>query len=174
MSERAWNVALAVAALTCAGSWAWHGMNRAAAPDLRAEVYMPGERMPDLPGVTFGAREEPLVLFASSTCPACSDSMPFYRDLARRIRALPSRPFFAVVGFEDERTLGNYLTAQQLRPDAFASVSSAAFKLRRTPTLLRVGPDGVVKNYWIGRVSESRADEIFQTLGLARELPPDF
>lgn len=166
MTERNWNVALVLAVAVCASAWTWRAMHVPTPPDLGSEVYLAGETMPEVPGLAFGDSDHTLILFASSTCPACTDSMAFYREVLERIRQLPSPPRFAVIGFEEREKLGAYLSAHDLRPDAWASVSHQVFKLRRTPTVLLVGRNGIVKNYWIGRVSEPRRLEILSAIGL--------
>lgn len=167
MSERNWNIALALSALACVAAWTWRVSQSPDVPDLSSEVYTVGETVPSVPGVRFSNGPQTLVLFVSSECPACSDTMPFYAELRAKTQRLLSPISFAVISFEDEDKLAAYLASYELEPDTAASVSYERFKLRRTPTLLLVDSSGVVKQYWIGRVSDRRKAEIFAAVGIS-------
>ncbi len=168
MTERMWNLALAVGIVACAGAWGWRATQSTATVSLAEEVYVAGERMPAVPGVRFEEAEQTLVLFASSTCSVCTDTMPFYRELVERIEALPSHLPLAVISFEEHSRIAAYTNLHRLSPDIVASVSPQTFKLRRTPTLILVGPDAIVKNSWVGRViSDQKRAEIFAAVGVS-------
>lgn len=167
MNERRWNVALAIAILACAGAWGYRFLSVSDPRDASAGVYVTGETVPEFSGFRYADQGRTLVLFASSTCPACTDSMPLYRELADRTRRTSPPIPFVVISFDPPATLDAYLTEHRLAPTASASVSHELFKLRRTPTLMLVGRDGTVIHYWVGRASDEREQEILSALDLA-------
>lgn len=171
MNERRWNVALAIAVLACAGAWGYRLLIGARPSEVNAGVYVTGETLPEFSGFRYGDQERTLVLFASSSCPACTDSMPLYRELVERMKTTSSPIPFVVISFDPPATLDAYLAEHRLAPKASASVSHERFKLRRTPTLMLVGRDGAVVNYWVGRASDERKREILSVIDLADGFP---
>lgn len=90
-----------------------------------------------------------LVLAISSTCHFCSDSAPFYKKLAsnkgdtRIVAVLPQ-------SVEDGR---KYLSKLGVVVDDVKQVPLNEIGVSGTPSLVLVDNSGVVKNFWLGKLS---------------------
>jgi hypothetical protein len=108
--------------------------------------YKRGEMLTTLEGVHFGTQPRTLVLFLSSKCKYCTESMPFYTKLAA---ARPSRRFQLVVaGSETQATLFQYLDGHGVAVDKVVTVSPQLVKVRATPTIVLVDGSGRVQAQW--------------------------
>jgi hypothetical protein len=161
--EQVLNWAIAVAFVASVGTWAWYFQHRGAqAPsDPSTETYAIGEPFPDI-GVSFQDSDQSLVMFVMSTCPVCTDSMPFYNEVQRTRDAVQAHLPLVAISFESQRALDGYLSAHAFHPDVARSVSPTVIKLRRTPTLLLVGRDQKVREVWRGRLSPERQEDLLK------------
>jgi hypothetical protein len=90
-----------------------------------------------------------LVLAVSSTCHFCSESAPFYKTLAsnkgdtRIVAVLPQ-------SVEEGR---KYLSKLGVAVDDIKQAPLNEIGVSGTPTLVLVDNSGVVKNFWLGKLS---------------------
>ena len=113
-------------------------------------------------GVDFAAKPRTAVVIVQQDCPACTQSLPFYRRLTEnRIEA--AQIVFAAPS-EDEG-IGAYLAMQDVNPDSIVLMARPEQLLfSATPTILITGRDGVVTHAWIGVLSSDAEAEVFQAL----------
>ncbi|MFA5897559.1 MAG: thioredoxin fold domain-containing protein [Hyphomicrobium sp.] len=126
-------------------------------------TYQQGDTFPEVERVNYGASDKTVVLFVASTCKYCTQSMPFYEELARGRTLL--RTQLLAVGFEPESTITSYLAGHRVQTDAVLSTLSRKFKFAATPTLVVLDSKGVVLNQWVGALNE-RQNEVRQLLGM--------
>ncbi|OLE52276.1 MAG: hypothetical protein AUG51_18750 [Acidobacteria bacterium 13_1_20CM_3_53_8] len=109
-----------------------------------------------LPDVDWAKNGQTLVLALSSTCHFCSESAPFYQQLAkahdgtRLIAALPQTIS------EGER----YLHALGVSVDGVKQASLDSINVRGTPTLMLVNSDGRVIDSWVGKLPVDQEAEV--------------
>lgn len=100
--------------------------------------------------------KQTLLLAVSSTCHFCTESAPFYKQLARergrtRLIALLPQPID-----EGKRYLeGLGVTVDEIRQTPLSSIN-----VDGTPTLMLVDRDGVVIKTWVGRLAEEQQADV--------------
>ena len=130
-----------------------------------AAVYDPGDRVDPIPGLTYGGPERTVLLFLSSTCIYCTESMPFYRFLSERQRDVPRRFRLVAVSKEDDSVMKKYLESNALSVDQIAAVPpEQPFRLRLTPTLVLVDKEGKATQSWVGALSEDNKAEVLRAI----------
>jgi hypothetical protein len=80
--------------------------------------------------------------------------MGFYRRLADAER----KTRLVVLGDEPEDVLRTYLETHAVRVDQTLSVTPKGLRFLGTPTLMLVGPAGIIRRVWVGKLPSS-ADE---------------
>lgn len=112
------------------------------------QTYEPGETVPAIAGVDYGASKRTAVLFVRSTCHYCTESMPFYQSLVKggaRIVAISGEPI---------ESLDIYLHEHGLFIERATVERTSWPKLQGTPTLLIVDDAGRVVRSIVGMVAE--------------------
>jgi hypothetical protein len=125
--------------------------------------YKVGDHMEPISGVSFADVDKTLLLFVSSTCTYCTQSMPFYKTLALQRRE-SKRPFsFIAVGQESEGIIRAYLTDYKIEIDHVKTLPKGT-KFRGTPTLALVDRAGTVQGFWKGLLSESEQERVLRAV----------
>ena len=109
-----------------------------------------------LPDVDWQENGQTLVLAVSSVCHFCTESGPFYRQLAKdhgRTRLLAVLPQSVEEGKRYFETLGVVV-------DQIKQSSLSAIDVRGTPTLMLVNSDGIVVNSWVGKLRAEQEAEV--------------
>lgn len=140
--------------------WRFTTERRAEASSPQIASYETGERM-ELPGVDFGTSTKTLVMFMSSQCRFCTDSMPFYRRLSP-LRSHGVR--LLAVSAESQAILQDYLRQHELNVDGLVGIRPGSMKVKGTPTLVLVDNKGTVTNVWHGRLPETGEAEVIHSL----------
>lgn len=124
-------------------------------PRLKRPAYVPGERLAGLGQVDFSKTEKTVVIFVTSYCPYCIDSMDFYRALT--IENGRSRGMFQliIVGPEPMDTLTTFVRRQRLEVDGVVSVARGQLKVWGTPTLIVTDRKGAVERVWVGEQGQA-------------------
>ena len=109
----------------------------------------------NLPGVDWSQRAT-LVLAISTSCHFCTESAPFYRDLAHahegvRLMAILPQPIEAGKHYLD--TLG-------VQVDEVLQASLNEINVNGTPTLLLINREGTVVGKWVGRLPAEREVQV--------------
>lgn len=137
-----------------------------------APIYSPGDSVGALGGIELGDHDKTVIFFLSSTCRYCTESMPFYREVAERAQAQleTGRTLqLVVVGRESESTLQSYANTHGFHPHRFVTVTQeGAPKLALTPTLVLAGRDGTVEAAWIGQLDLTNQQQFFRLLETAQ------
>jgi thiol-disulfide isomerase/thioredoxin len=119
-----------------------------------------GEKLP-LKDVNWQVNKKTLVLVLS-TCHFCSESAPFYRQLARKseeqhVRTIAVFPQAAAEAL-------SYLKNQEVPVNEVRQSQLPDMQVTRTPTLLLIDEKGIVKGAWIGKLSLDREKEVLAKL----------
>jgi hypothetical protein len=87
----------------------------------------------------------------STSCHFCNESLDFYkRAIKERQRVGKVRVTF--LSMQPESEVRKYLADHGIEPDSVAAVPPE-LSISGTPTVLVTGPDGVVKNQFVGKLS---------------------
>ena len=111
-------------------------------------------------GVDWTKKRKTLVLAISSTCHFCTESAPFYRQLAE---AHENTQLIAVL--PQPVTEGRrYVNGLGLEVDDVLQVPLNSINVSGTPTLLLVNRDGDVMGTWVGRLPADQEAEVLTQL----------
>jgi hypothetical protein len=122
----------------------------------RLPPVAPGTRI-SLPGLTWSNSGRTLLLALSTSCHFCSESAPFYqklqhekRDDVRMIALLPQ-------SLTESRA---YLDKLGIKLDDVTQAPLSTVGVSGTPTLLLIDNQGAVLQSWVGKLSETAAEEV--------------
>jgi hypothetical protein len=124
--------------------------------DIAESASQPKNTRISLPDVDWSKNGQTLVLAVSSACHFCTESGPFYQQLAKthgrtRLLAVLPQPV------EEGR---RYLDKLNVTVDEIKQSSLDSIDVRGTPTLLLVNSEGVVTNTWIGKLQAEQEAEV--------------
>lgn len=122
--------------------------------------YERGAIFPAIDGVQFGSRDKTLILFVSTRCKYCDESLPFYQQLSESPRAGWQ---LVAIGSDPADALEAYLKKHSVSMDKVVSVRPEKFKLAGTPTMILTDRDGRVTGYWRGALRD-REQEVLSAV----------
>jgi len=102
------------------------------------------------------------VAFAT-TCHFCQESLGFYKKIIADQQHIGGKVKVTFISRQPEAEVRKYLADNGVHPDAVAKVPSE-LNISGTPTILVSGRDGVVKNQFIGRLSDSKQKDLFKAV----------
>ena len=146
-------VAAAVVALLIRNYWLKPAQDRG---EIQA-----GQRLP-LNQVNWQLQGKSVVLAASTTCHFCTESAPFYRNLAEHSRERHVR--FIAVFPQPVAESKTYLSNEGVQVDDIRQASLPELQIKGTPTLLLVDRSGTVKSVWRGKLPPEKEQEVLATL----------
>lgn len=114
-----------------------------------------------VPGASWRSQGSTLTLALSSGCRFCNESAPFYRRLVSRARQLNLD--VAALMPEDTATARRYLDERSLEVPTVHLLDATA-KISAFPTLVLLGPGGVVRDVWVGKLNVSQEDAVIARL----------
>jgi thioredoxin-related protein len=126
------------------------------------QTYKPGEKIVDT--TRLGLRNAPrtLIMFESSTCRFCNESLGFYSRLSQQARANGVR--IVALTPEDVGVNKTFLSAHGVSTDTVAGLKDNRLKVSATPTLILVRSDGTVVNSWVGKIATEKEAEVMATI----------
>lgn len=116
-----------------------------------------------LKNVDWQANDKNLVFAVSTQCHFCTESAGFYRKLVEAckqqhvhtIAVLPQTPTEAQA----------YLGGEGVSVDEIKQSDLPTLEVSGTPTLLLVDHTGAVKRVWVGKLPDTKENEVMSTLG---------
>lgn len=143
-----------------------HVLTSERAAQEASRPYQPGEAV-DLPGLDTERSSATLVLFVRSTCPYCTESMPFYRRLLDH--ASKGRMRAVAVVLEQRETGAAYLAAHGLTVQNVLTIDrSRPSRVKGTPTLILLDKSGRVVNSWVGKLAGQAENEVMGAIDRVR------
>lgn len=116
-------------------------------------------------GINYGDAPETLLVAMSTRCDYCAAGVPFYNQLVG-MRGGTGGGLRVVAVFPDgEDEVRDYAARTRLRLDTVAAADFAALNLAVTPTLILVGGDGKVLDFWAGQLSADAQQQLVRRLG---------
>jgi len=154
MKRKLDNIATALLVLACVaviGDVAWrYALARAQPARAATPRAVPPERLAWLGQTGFSLADRTVALVIRESCRYCTDSMPFYRELAAAQRVAPFR-LVAVTTDSHERSEA-YLRAHDVAVDGIVVVPPEQLGVEGTPTLLVVSRRGRVEHVARGQL----------------------
>lgn len=112
-------------------------------------------------GVDWGRNGQTLVLAISTHCHFCTESTPFFRQIAKEkkkdIKLLAVLPESASEGEQ-------YLSREGVHVDRVSQVSLASAGIAGTPTMFLVDSGGVVTHFWAGKLDPPVQEQVLSLL----------
>ena len=153
-------ITCAVMCLYLVSRWTAGGgsASRAATP------YAVGDEVESIADVSFQASPATAVVFVQSQCRFCTESMPFYRELAEIPDRLARHVRIVAVSPEPMEQLRQYLKSHELTIDLAIGGHRVSTRITGTPTLIVVDRKGVIRGAWSGRLSEAGQKEVVKVI----------
>jgi hypothetical protein len=111
-----------------------------------------------------------VVVFMSTACRYCQESVPLYQKLSRGFQAARGRVRFVVVSPEEVDTTRRFLAEQNIAADAVLDIQPRSVGVLGTPTVLLVNSSHTVLSGYVGKLPPGREKEL---LGSIRRLCPE-
>ena len=117
----------------------------------------------DLPGVDWSSHDQTLVLVLQEGCRYCAESAPFYKRLALETEQSTRVHLVALLrqGPEDSK---RYLESLGVPIRDIRQAKLSSLKISATPTLLLLDREGVVKDVWVGKLSDRGEKEVLRKI----------
>lgn len=122
-----------------------------------------GKEITLLPEVRFSAADATVVLFLSSRCRFCADSLDFYRRLSEAKASSKRRVRVVAAGREPAPILDHFLATGGVAIDQVVSTGERP-TASSTPTIVIVDRRGIIQGAWIGRLSQEGEMSIVRTI----------
>lgn len=157
------NVAIIVVAallgVVLVRNYLWPATNGKATPPDMVTV---GKKL-NVPGVDWAANKRTLLLTLQTGCHFCTDSAPFYKELAKRQAERPDLKLVAILPspVADSKA---YLDSLGVSVQEVRQARLEAVGVGGTPTLLLVDSAGVVTGVWRGQLDSAREAELLAQL----------
>ena len=118
----------------------------------------------NIEGVDWGKNPKTIVLALSNSCGYCTASLPFYKKLVQ-LTAQSDIKIIAVFN-QPQKDGQEYLTKNGVQINEVIQSDFKNINVRGTPTLMIVNDKGVITDYFVGAVNETREAEILTKLGI--------
>ena len=116
-----------------------------------------------VPGISWADSEETVVLALSDKCKYCTESAPFYKQLAAETAKRDGVRVVAV--FPQDTNAGKkYLDDLGVVVNEVKQATLDSIGVRGTPTLVIVDKSGVVKQSWVGLLKGDRETEVLNRI----------
>jgi len=123
-----------------------------------------GKSLTEIPGVSYSAAQRTMLLALSTKCAYCEKGIPFFKELIRANQQ-SNKPFKLIAVFPDRPAeVQEYLHNNGLNIEARAEVRLNEMSIPGTPTLILIGPDRTIENFWVGEVSQPTQQRVLQML----------
>lgn len=155
------NIAIVIVALLIGGVLAKRNFfdNQSQA---KSETSIIGSKI-SLPEVDWEKNQKTLLLVLSKDCRYCTESLPFYQQLAKEALARGNVKLIAVFP-QSVVESKHYLNEAGIAIDDIRQATPATFGVRGTPTLILADSEGAAKKSWMGKLSPDKEGEILSQL----------
>lgn len=164
--DRAANLATLLFCVATIALLARQSSESTAAAIYDSSSLRPGEVSSELKALLPSQADRSLVVALAPSCELCTESLPFYRELARELDEQGDQvPLIAALDSPESLALErDRLGEQDVGFDHLVAADFRQLRLLGTPTVLLVGPDGEVLDLWIGRLDERDQKEVLKAV----------
>jgi len=141
----------------------WSHFHEGAKPQLSvglrtgATLHMP-------PNVGNGGATKTLIMAMNTACGYCQESVPFYRKLSEGWRKASESARLVAIFPNGEDDVKHFLRDNQLDVEASSSVDFGPLKITGTPTLILVGENGEIRDFWVGKLSADQEEQVIKSI----------
>ena len=157
------NVAVVVAALVVLVSFARNYFLPTPRVVLQGGLQK-GLQLPLIPGIDFSRSETTLLVALDPGCDYCSESLPFLKNLADKIRGGMDGVHMVTVFQSRDESARRYLQQNQLNVDAVLGVDFKKLNLGAIPAIILSDKNGTVLDFWVGKPSAETEAQIARYL----------
>jgi hypothetical protein len=162
--ERITHVVLIVVSITAGGLL----LERRFAPPNQGVASAPGSPLIrkhlDVAGINWETHPVSAVLFMSTHCHFCLESMAYYRQLAAVRNTSGTHVPLRVVSMESSEDVGMLLSSEGVVADGVYKLPKQYPGLGLTPTLLVVNSEGIVRKVYLGKLGPTQEKEFLEFL----------
>jgi thioredoxin-related protein len=117
-----------------------------------------------LPGMDLSKTDRALLLVLQKGCHFCSESADFYKALISRANTKNLKVFAILPNEKNEAE--EYLRSLGIENIETRQMQLSALEVVGTPTIMLIKSNGEVSNSWMGKLSNLKEREVFDTLKL--------
>ena len=114
--------------------------------------------------VDWSLRRRTLLIALQAGCHFCTESAPFYRRLVASASHNENLSLMAVLP-QDPNAARQYLDSLGISSVDFKWSELTKIGITGTPTLLLLDDHGVVRAFWVGKLSVDQEDEVLRRIG---------
>ena len=116
-----------------------------------------------LEGVNWKENRRTLILYLSTQCRYCHESSPFYQRLVAMNTKNKDLKLVAVLSQPVDDAV-KYLKSNSIGIEQVYNGSLVNIGVRSTPTLLLVNEEGVVSDFWRGKLTPEKEEEVMKKI----------
>ncbi|HEX8174114.1 MAG TPA: thioredoxin-like domain-containing protein [Pyrinomonadaceae bacterium] len=157
------NVAVLLVAVAVLSALAWGYFVHNQKPQFQSG-FQRGQSFAQLPTVSYNSAPQTLLIAMSTTCHYCSESIPFYKQLAEAQQSSGNAIHIVAVFPNSENEVKQYIQQSQLNVDTVAETDFKALNVAGTPTLLLIDKDGKILDFWVGKLSKDNEQQVIKAI----------
>lgn len=130
-------------------------------PAARSQEDVIGKSM-TLENVNWKENKKTVILYLSTTCRYCNESVTFYQRLVKENAG--NKVKLVAVFPQPLNESREYLGSNEISVDRLFSDSLKSIGVTATPTLLLVNGEGIVTDHWRGKLTKDTEEEVISRL----------
>jgi thioredoxin-related protein len=162
--EIATNIAVLLVATVVLLTFAWNYFRtRQITTQLQQGLQKQAILAPQL-GINYGNSTRTLLIAMNTKCDYCSESVPFYNQLAE-LQRNRGEAFRTVAIFPNSsEEVRRYVEQKKLDVPTIAAADFQRLNLAGTPTMILVDSQGKVLDFWVGKLSANGEKEVIEKI----------
>lgn len=159
------NIVVLLASIAIIYTCAWSYLKASSKPQLPLGLHK-GQILAPLPSYNYSSASQHLIIAINPNCAYCNESVPFYHELTS-VQQPPDQPTQIIASFQVPLDEANqYIKQQQLDISAIAAVDFRSINVSATPTIILTNGNGMVKDFWIGQLSDEVKGQIIKAIAM--------
>jgi hypothetical protein len=122
-----------------------------------------GARFPPIEGLDFKQHDKSILFFVDGDCSHCVRNLPVYQTLVMEAKAR-AHGTAALLGLFESEASRSKLVSLGFDIPSEANLSFAKYRVAATPTVVVVGRNGIINNFWVGELSDKAVQTLTQIL----------
>lgn len=125
-----------------------------------------GAPFPNVPGLDLSKSQRILIVALDPNCEYCTESLPFFKNLADKLRDRPNNVRMITVFQSSEESAKRYVQQNQLNVETVFGVDFKTLNLSVIPALILIDNSGTVLDFWIGKPSKDIEEQIINHIAV--------
>ena len=118
--------------------------------------------------VDYRSSNQTLLIVLNTDCSYCRESLPLFRNLSNA-QPQDSKALHIVALFPNkESQVAQYVKENHFPVETVSEVDLSKLGVSGTPTMILVNDRGEVRDFWLGKLENSEAEEVFRALHLKK------